>query len=732
MTEASPPSKARAYSDGDSAHELDFIERSLQRASSFEAHLPSYHDNGEFHCGSLSMSTTGSNDSFNGDNVAAIGACNVDNNALPPSYYYTSPRSSKPRPPRFARTKSDNSHSGSATRRLQTIESGITLADHRGASTQQEQGPTSPDNQASMTQPQQLSPQCQMQQDMNSSRSGSFSPVLPPRPPSNNSNSHGSLLPTMPPMDYTEKSDKIVWPDIQRVRVQSDHSYYSVDAGKHGFITQHRGGGPSSHGNPSNNSTYSQHSDNDSDVGSIETNSASDSLVFTYQPGQETPPAEYDLPASILKVYGVDCSDEANNNALAAALAPMENGKRIRWYRAGSDGEGINATNYYDKGSQSTIVFDVERGPSYTLGEAEERRNDEDTEKAASPPGQPSSLRAPHLMPPQSGVDISPVRILPYHERKRLVELEEEEKKRKKKKVAGKSARLHKSRQSGKVSKESLEEDEATPLAGRQREYGTGNTAYNDDDDSNVASTKPGWFGHLLSVVTGKSGNDSQQQQHHKRIISIDENAQSYRDRGQAFLQKTEKRRMQLKEQSRIDELNNVSIPVKNQSFGHSRAKMSSMSNALDSIVSCSDDDEEDSSDEESGSSYYFDHDDDARAWRNHDDKTPAATARVWKYGEPPTNPIPTKKTSASSYSSQTTKKKKTKSSSISTSKHDRIMKRERLLQEEYEYRLRTLKKENEKLSKRFRVFVLVAVALIFAGALAFAFVVCIRMLMVI
>jgi len=567
MAEASPPSKARAYSDGDSAHELDFIEHSLQRASSSEAHLPSYHDNGEFHFGSLSMSTTGSNDSFNGDNVATIGACYAGNNTPPPSYYYTSPTSSKPQPPQFARTKSDNSHSGSATRRLQTIESGIALAD-RGASTQQEQGPSSPNEQALMAQPQQLSPQCQMHQDVNSPCSGSFSPVLPPRPPSNNSNSHGSLPPTIPPMDYTEKSDKIDRPDIQRVRVQSDHSYYSVDAGKHGFLAQHRGGGPRGHGpHPSNNSTYSQHSDNDSDVGSIDANSASDSLVFTYQPGQETPPAEYALPASILKVYGVDCSDEANNNAPAAAVVSIENGNRIRWYRAGSDGEGSDATNYYDKGSQSTIVFDVERGPSYTLGETEERRNEEDTEKAASPPGQPSSLRVPHLAPPRSGVDISPVRILPYHERKRLLELEEEEKKRKKKKVAGKSVRLQKSKQSGKGSKESLEEDETTPLASQLRGYGTDNTASNDDDGGNVAPTKSGWFGRLLSVVTGKSDNDIQQQQHHKRIISVDENAQSYRDRGQAFLQKTEKRRMQLKEQSRMDELNNVSIPVKNQSL---------------------------------------------------------------------------------------------------------------------------------------------------------------------
>ena len=59
-------------------------------------------------------------------------------------------------------------------------------------------------------------------------------------------------------------------------------------------------------------------------------------------------------------------------------------------------------------------------------------------------------------------------------------------------------------------------------------------------------------------------------------------------------------------------------------------------------------------------------------------------------------------------------------------------MERERLIQEEYEYRLRVLRSENERLGEKFRVFVLVTVGAVFAGALAFAFVVCIRMLLVI
>ena len=128
------------------------------------------------------------------------------------------------------------------------------------------------------------------------------------------------------------------------------------------------------------------------------------------------------------------------------------------------------------------------------------------------------------------------------------------------------------------------------------------------------------------------------------------------------------------------------------------------MSQALDSIVSCSDEEHEDesSSDEESGS--YF--------------QEQAKDQVVWKYGEPPTA-TQTKHT-------PTPKKKNTSSQR----RKDSIMKRERLLQEEYEYRIHHLKKENEKLSRRFRIFVLVTVALIFCGALAFAFLVCIRMLM--
>ena len=125
---------------------------------------------------------------------------------------------------------------------------------------------------------------------------------------------------------------------------------------------------------------------------------------------------------------------------------------------------------------------------------------------------------------------------------------------------------------------------------------------------------------------------------------------------------------------------------------------MSSLSNALDSIADCSDDAEEDScsSDEETRSSYY-----DSESYSN----TTESTKKVWNQGDP----------------SITSKE---------ASKRDRIMERERLLQEEYEFKLRRLTKENEMLAKKFRLFVLVTIAFILIAALSFAVVLCIKMLL--
>lgn len=123
---------------------------------------------------------------------------------------------------------------------------------------------------------------------------------------------------------------------------------------------------------------------------------------------------------------------------------------------------------------------------------------------------------------------------------------------------------------------------------------------------------------------------------------------------------------------------------------------MSSLSNALDSIADCSTDEDSCSSDEETGSSYY-----DSDCYSN----TTESTRKVWKQGDP----------------SITSKK---------ASKRDRLMERERLLQEEYEFKLRRLTKENELLAKKFRLFVLVTVAFILLAALSFALMLCIKMLL--
>ena len=289
----------------------------------------------------------------------------------------------------------------------------------------------------------------------------------------------------------------------------------------------------------------------------------------------------------------------------------------------------------------------------------------------------------------------------------------------------------------------SYNKSERTPfLNGTKNGYGSNNdidnTSNSYNSNNNEQKEGGGWFGQLVSIVTGKpnttsgdtiNDDDIEAQQQH-----IEEETKSYRDRANAFLKKTEKERLLLKEQKRSDEIHNVTVPVstlatggysQTSSYGggiighggnHSRSKMSSMSAALDSIASCSDEEAED--DEED--TYYSSDDEESYYFEN---KEP--TTRVWRYGDLPTTTTTANTRMSTSSSSPSAKKKKKK-----LSKHDVIMKRERILQEEYEYRLHSLKRENEKLSKRFRIFVLVTVALIFMGALAFALVVCFRMLM--
>ena len=86
--------------------------------------------------------------------------------------------------------------------------------------------------------------------------------------------------------------------------------------------------------------------------------SCDDSLVFKYTPGRETPPAEYSLPASILRVYGDDADDllplpdppsfvddgGGGGSFDSSVVAAGGMGIAPRW-RADSDGGGSRASS---------------------------------------------------------------------------------------------------------------------------------------------------------------------------------------------------------------------------------------------------------------------------------------------------------------------------------------------------------------------------------------------------
>ena len=157
-----------------------------------------------------------------------------------------------------------------------------------------------------------------------------------------------------------------------------------------------------------------------------------------------------------------------------------------------------------------------------------------------------------------------------------------------------------------------------------------------------------------------------------------DDKARDFRNKGQTFLNKTEEERIRLREQSKREEIESL---VKPSGRG---AKASSLSNALESIASYSDD-------EETGSSSSTSCEGDEEQGR---DDTAARKKRYSPKG------------------------------------HDRRMTRERIQIETYESQIRALEKEKERLSRKFRVFVLVTVATIFVAALGFAMFVCVRILM--
>ena len=190
------------------------------------------------------------------------------------------------------------------------------------------------------------------------------------------------------------------------------------------------------------------------------------SLVFKYQVGEETPPAEYALPASILKVYGDDhlllqeeeSKLQSSAGSYNAFISPDSGGgsgvegggidSKV-WQRANTNGSGGQASYSSVVYSPSSDEEDELVGGSFN----EHKSNKPRKSQKRSPPRAPSqgnrssygargessqssshsnssSLGIPHLLA-QTNESPSPNRdrILPYHERKRLLELEQQKEK---------------------------------------------------------------------------------------------------------------------------------------------------------------------------------------------------------------------------------------------------------------------------------------------------------------
>ena len=319
-------------------------------------------------------------------------------------------------------------------------------------------------------------------------------------------------------------------------------------------------------------------------------------------------------------------------------------------------------------------------------------------------------------------------RILPYHERKRLTRLRVERKRRKK--AAARNSRIASRQQAiDEEEKSTTANDDKgrTADAGEMSPMNCGPNGYGGTDNTNshlnhergkigngdvdnnegsATNVTKGWFGGLVALVIGQEGTSTTGAADDEENQLIPKQRNSYREQAEAFLKRTEKERTMMKEQC---------MRSNNLQGGH-RSRRSTGSATLDSIASCSDYDENDGDDDtcssdEGSDSCYLD-DDGARRNANATSggvTAPSAPARVWRYGEPATvSDLAKKKTSP---------------------RRDRVMRRERLLQEECDYRQHTFKRRHDAISKKFRVFVLVAVGIIFVGILGFAFAVCVRML---
>lgn len=558
---------------------------------------------------------------------------------------------------------------GDKQKRLQTIESGIALNEAAG-------GHDSPNIHDRIDVDENTSPDSHqelLQWQVQVASSQSSSPVTYPNNSESNNNLpplHRNISDPPSPSDLATPKDII---DGKHSHTKHSYnpsaiSYYSVDAGKHGFFNFTK-----------TKSSGSAGSDSD-DNGS---------LVFKYMPGEETPPAEYALPASIFKVYGEEEQVGVDHVVLRRNVSERSNCSSIS-----STGEDDNPD---EDGKVAT------NAPTGVMTKDKTGSNEKRKSQHVPPP-------LPLLATGDDSPSASPeMRILPYHERKKLNEGIDADKAKNKlrqqlKKNAGKKETREREvsgrdeRQvTSSMRKNDKESSVLLPLHTKDKNksfnhYGTIISNQNispksdrNDRQQEGASSRTGWFGNLVTIVAGKDEHPT-----------IEEESKSYRDQGRAFLEKTEQERMKIKETSKREELNQLNIP--SYLNGHSRSRMSSLTTALYSIASCSDDDEGETTDEES-SSYEYDEDEESG--------TPVTSNRVWKYGD----------------------KTVTSAKARKISLRDERMKRERLIEEEYEYRLRVLRHENERLSMRFRLCVLISVAFVFTGALAFSFAVCIRML---
>ena len=350
------------------------------------------------------------------------------------------------------------------------------------------------------------------------------------------------------------------------------------------------------------------------------------SVIFKYLPGQETPPAEYALPVSILKVYGEDLAlveDEIDqhlnngggigvdrssgsardNNIMAVrrkVFVDEENPRQIE-----------DATSNSNNNIQSSVISSLHHPTAGTIisHPLPPMPIHVETTNTATATATSVVAGATLLLPEQQQQQPQQQqRILPYHERKRLSELlDEKEKQRRKNKYAtttstSTTTTTTNPRYNSQQGLMRGSTSEKSPLNGvRSDGYGGTTTAATTTSTTLLASrgdntnincdveeggvgvghdnvvkpqppkdTTKEWFGQLVAIITGKKSTDNNATDAdgsgdndattRKRLPS--DPKQSYRDKAEAFLKKTEVERMKIKELSSL-----VSVLSKQQSL---------------------------------------------------------------------------------------------------------------------------------------------------------------------